>query len=208
MADNFEQGQEVIIGNRRMRKIKRPKPQNAPISTPPYQNTPEAQNTPAPYQTPGINKDSLQNDEISASAIPPYIEDEAYTYENEQPALVYNGWDNKRVLIVAAVCILLGILFGKFVFGAPKVVQQGLQGVVLNAEVPKGRSRCGMVEKTQGCVLYIMNPQRQEMNGRDFFDLAAQQTGRQRFVIETGNMRYSSVKIKPGSIAQLNIPPL
>ena len=65
-----------------------------------------------------------------------------------------------------------------------------------------------MVEKTQGCVLYIMNPQRQEMNGRDFFDLAAQQTGRQRFVIETGNMRYSSVKIKPGSIAQLNIPPL
>ena len=119
MADNFEQGQEVIIGNRRMRKIKRPKPQNAPISTPPYQNTPEAQNTPAPYQTPDINKDSLHNDEISASAIPPYIEDEAYTYENEQPALVYNGWDNKRVLIVAAVCILLGIVFGKFVFGAP-----------------------------------------------------------------------------------------
>ena len=53
-----------------------------------------------------------------------------------------------------------------------------------------------------------MNPQRQELNASDFYDLAAQLTGRQRFVIETGNMRYSSTKIKPGEIAQFNIPPL
>ena len=84
----------------------------------------------------------------------------------------------------------------------------GLQGVVINSEVPRGRARCGVAEKTQGCVLYIMNPQRQDLNGRDFYDLAAQLTGRQRFMIETGNMRYSSIKIKPGEIAQLNIPPL
>ena len=93
-------------------------------------------------------------------------------------------------------------------FSNETVVRDGLQGVVVNPEVPKGRSRCGIAEKTQGCVLYIMNPQRNELNGRDFYDLAAQLTGRQRFVIETGNMRYSTVKIKPGNIAQLNIPPL
>ena len=53
-----------------------------------------------------------------------------------------------------------------------------------------------------------MNPQRQDLSGRDFDDLAAQLTGRQRFMIETGNMRYASTKIRPGEIAQLNIPPL
>ena len=74
--------------------------------------------------------------------------------------------------------------------------------------MPKGRARCGVAEKTQGCVLYLMNPQRQDLNARDFYDLASQLTGRQRFVIETGNMRYSNVKIAPGEIAQFNIPPL
>lgn len=204
MADNLEQGQEVIIGNRRMRKIKRPKPQATPISAPAQ---PELQNTLTPYQEPADQKDNS----ASSGAVPPYVEDDSYVYENDAYQEQFSPvrmLDHKKAFLLSAVCLIVGIVFGKFLFGAPKLVQQGLQGVVLNSEVPKGRSRCGMVEKTQGCVLYIMNPQRQEMNGRDFFDLAASQTGRQRFVIETGNMRYSSVKIKPGSIAQLNIPPL
>ena len=83
-----------------------------------------------------------------------------------------------------------------------------MPSVVVNPEVPTGRPLCGIAEKTQGCVLYIMNPQRQDLNGRDFYDLAAQLTGRQRFVIETGNMRYATVRIKPGNVAQINIPPL
>ena len=58
------------------------------------------------------------------------------------------------------------------------------------AEVPQGRARCGVAEGGQGCVLYLMNPQRQELNARDFYDLAAQLTGRQRFVIETGNISH------------------
>ena len=89
-----------------------------------------------------------------------------------------------------------------------QVTRSGLQGVVVNAEIPQGRARCGVAESGQGCVLYIMNPQRQELNARDFYDLAAQLTGRQRFVIETGNMRYSNMKIRPGEIGQFNIPPL
>lgn len=118
---------------------------------------------------------------------------------------LYTGF---AVFVTAAVFLLFGILFSKIFLSSPTTVQNGLQGVVINSEVPRGRARCGMAEKTQGCVLYIMNPQRQDLNGRDFYDLAAQLTGRQRFMIETGNMRYSSVKIKPGEIAQLNIPPL
>jgi hypothetical protein len=102
----------------------------------------------------------------------------------------------------------VGVFTGKIVFSQSAVVKNGLQGIVVNPEVPRGRARCGIAERSQGCVLYIMNPQRQEMSAKDFYDLASQVTGRQRFMIETGNMRYANSKIKPGDIVQLNIPPM
>ena len=114
----------------------------------------------------------------------------------------------KILILLGAVLFFLGIITAKIFFAEEKIVRNGLQGVVVNPEVPKGRARCGVAERTQGCVLYVMNPQRQEMAARDFYDLASQLTGRQRFVIETGNMRYSNTKIRPGDIAQFNIPPL
>lgn len=114
----------------------------------------------------------------------------------------------KAITIFSIAALVVGLIMGKIMFGTSTVVRNGLSGVVANPEVPKGRARCGMAEKTQGCVLYLMNPQRQDLNARDFYDLASQLTGRQRFVIETGNMRYSNVKIAPGEIAQFNIPPL
>ena len=112
------------------------------------------------------------------------------------------------VIATALFCIILGFFIAKTFFATPTLVQNGLQGIVINSEVPKGRARCGVAEKTQGCVLYIMNPQRQDLSGRDFYDLASQLTGRQRYMIDTGNMRYSGTKIRPGEIAQINIPPL
>ncbi len=134
-------------------------------------------------------------------------------YVTDEEEFVYQGngltnIDNKKMIWIAMACLFVGLFLGKIFFSSEQVVRNGLQGVVVNPEVPKGRSRCGIAERTQGCVLYIMNPQRQDLHGRDFYDLASQLTGRQRFVIETGNMRYASVKIKPGNIAQLNIPPL
>ena len=122
--------------------------------------------------------------------------------------MVGNLFTLKGVVVVIGVVFLLTMLIGKFILGGKTIVKDGLQGVIINVEVPKGRARCGVAERTQGCVLYIMNPQRQDLQGRDFYDLASQLTGRQRFVIETGNMRYSSVKIRPGELAQINIPPL
>lgn len=131
----------------------------------------------------------FEDDDLPMNDLPPYL--------------------TKKILVLIGVLLLLfGMLMSKLLFSEQKVVRNGLQGVVVNPEVPRGRARCGVAEKTQGCVLYIMNPQRQELNARDFYDLASQLTGRQRFVIETGNMRYSNTKIRPGDIAQLNIPPL
>ncbi|MBE6452226.1 MAG: hypothetical protein E7012_01895 [Alphaproteobacteria bacterium] len=129
--------------------------------------------------------------------------------ENNNVATALPAYLTKNsLLLLACVILFIGILGGKFIFAESKVVRNGLQGVVFNPEVPRGRARCGVAERSQGCVLYVMNPQRQELVARDFYDLASQMTGRQRFVIETGNMRYSNTKIRPGDIAQLNIPPL
>jgi len=119
-----------------------------------------------------------------------------------------NMFTMKGMAVIAAMLFVVGFMFAKLFFTQQTIVRDGLQGVVFNPEVPRGRARCGVAERTQGCVLYIMNPQRQELSGRDFYDLASQLTSRQRFVVETGNMRYSNVKIRPGDIAQLNIPPL
>ena len=212
MAD-FDPQNEIMVDGRRLRKIKRPKQHVGPY-------TQEAASTPSPLKPVQQQADAQaanlpyvqQEPQYQENAMPNYVEDDRYAYEDpayqENSVYSYNAIEKKKVLWIALGCLFFGVLVGKFFLGSSQVVQNGLQGVVINPEVPKGRSRCGVAEKTQGCVLYVMNPQRQELNGRDFYDLASQLTGRQRFVIETGNMRYSSIKIKPGAIAQLNIPPL
>ncbi len=142
---------------------------------------------------------------------PQYIDEEAYeeeVYGRRSTAKVPDWLTMKVFFLIISVSLFVGIVAGRFIFAESKIVRNGLQGVVVNAEVPRGRARCGVAERTQGCVLYIMNPQRQEMRAKDFYDLAAQMTGRQRFMIETGNMRYANSKIRAGDIVQLNIPPL
>ena len=198
--NEYDNQNEIIVDGRRLRKIKRPKQYVAPIDD-------SFTQSPAPDNLPSVRQEQMYEQ-------PAYATDEAYDYGNIPPqgginAYAYGSMDKNKVIIVAMVCLLIGLLVGKFFFSSSsKVVQNGLQGVIMNPEVPQGRSRCGVAEKTQGCVLYLMNPERQELNGRDFYDWASQLTKRPRFVIETGNMRYSSVKIKPGFIAQINIPPL
>lgn len=115
---------------------------------------------------------------------------------------------NKTVILLLLLSLILGIAIGSLFFGKKKTANRGLDGVVINSDVPAGRNRCGLVEQHQGCVLYIMNPHTQEVTGKDFYSTAAQWTQRQRYLIETGNMHYSNTRIKPGYIAQINIPPL
>lgn len=83
-----------------------------------------------------------------------------------------------------------------------------LPGVVYNAEIPKGRPRCGIAQKGQGCVLYLMNAQRREIEAKEFFSMASDVLGVPKFQIETANIRYATMRIPPGYIALLNIPPL
>lgn len=156
-------------------------------------------------------KGSRENDiehEIRQES-PQYLSEEEYKEELYGPQPEGHAWLSLKMLIfIGCMSLFVGVVLGKLLFGTSKIVHNGLQGVVINSEVPRGRARCGVAERNQGCVLYLMNPQRQDMRARDFYDLAAQMTGRQRFMIETGNMRYANSKIKPGDIAQLNIPPL
>lgn len=221
--------------NRRLKKVKRPvkrlvpQGQGMPVS-PRLQGQPQ---NPNPQEIDAFNLDSFINEDANLPAVSSredyfndggsysqpqrapqqqvrFIEEEDLINEQPQSAGMF-GSDMiaKKIAIAIGVgAFLIGMIATKLMFSEQKIVRDGLQGVVVNAEVPRGRARCGVAEKTQGCVLYIMNPQRQELSASDFYDLASQLTGRQRFVIETGNMRYSNTKIKPGEIAQFNIPPL
>ena len=75
-----------------------------------------------------------------------------------------NMFTMKGMSIIAAMVFVVGFMFAKLFFTQQTIVRDGLQGVVINPEVPRGRARCGVAERTQGCVLYIMNPQRQELS--------------------------------------------
>lgn len=155
------------------------------------------------------NRTSNQTPQFLGSDELDYAEDALESEENYDEVPEYPLYANKKILLMFAFLLFfMGLVIGKLVFKDERVVRNGLQGVVVNAEVPRGRARCGLAERNQGCVLYLMNPQRQELSAKDFYDLASQLTGRQRFVIETGNMRYANTKIRPGDIAQINIPPL
>ena len=201
----------------KLKKIKRPINRTAPVGSPqmqpmgnipprtvqPQNNMQAVQNS-GGYQTQVPNSSELNN-YLDGSAnlpdarvqnidqTPNFISEE--DFYDDQPYSDVPAWLNTKVFIIAVVaCLIVGMLAGKLLFAQSTVVRNGLQGVVVNSEVPRGRARCGIAERSQGCVLYLMNPQRQERVAKDFYDLASQVTGRQRFMIETGNMRYANSK--------------
>lgn len=116
---------------------------------------------------------------------------------------------NKTVLMLMLISVVVGGIFSHMLSPAPKnQANRTLDGIVFNQDVPPGKSRCGLVEPHQGCVLYIMNPKNQEVSGKDFFTTAAKWTGRERYLIDTSNIHYAGTRIKPGYIAQIYIPSL
>jgi len=157
---------------------------------------------------PSVNTESndFDNMEYNQYDKQPYYEEEYY----DNNVTTNNRYiiTNKTLIISIMISLFLGLIVGHLMLGNKQVTYNGLQGVVVNSEVPRGRARCGVADRSQGCVLYIMNPQRQNTRAKDFYDLAAQLTGRQKYMIETGNMRYANTEIRPGDIVQLNIPPL
>lgn len=154
-----------------------------------------------------ITSNSNVNTEI-ASDFPEqfdYVENNTFI---DDYAYDENYIKKSHLYIAIVTCLFVGIFIGKVFFSSQVIEKHGLEGVVTNPDVPKGRARCGLTDKSQACIFYLMNWYKQELNGRDFFKLAAQLTGREEYMIETENLRYTTVKIRPGSIAQLNIPAL
>ncbi len=134
-----------------------------------------------------------------------FYQEDAYAAQTDLPAFLSS---TKKVMAFLAIFLFLGIGVG-FLGGSLKGGQgQSMQGIVENGEIPGGRPRCGIAQKGQGCVFYIMNAQRRDVQAKDFFESASQALGLPKFQIETANIRYSTVRIPPGYIALLNVPPV
>jgi len=118
----------------------------------------------------------------------------------------------KSVIALLCCCLIVGVVIGAVLFSSDdnsgKQQQFTIGYIVQNPDVPANRGRCGAVELSRGCVLYIQNAERRERDAKDFYPLVEQLSGLNRFQIETANMRYAHRSIKPGYIAQFNIPAL
>lgn len=114
----------------------------------------------------------------------------------------------KFLLPMFLIVFLIGAAGGFFYSRLQPAPEEELPGVVQNAEIPKGRPRCGIAQKGQGCVLYLMNAQRREIEAKEFFTMASDILGVPRFQIETSNIRYAPTRVPPGYIALINVPPV
>jgi len=117
---------------------------------------------------------------------------------------------NKRQVVVAAGVFVIGLLMGTIMFGgssdAPAPAPKGLQGVVSNPDIKEPLKRCGQVEASSPCVLYVMNSYTYEKLAEDFFETAVAVTRRKDLVIRMDNVRYAAMRIPPGYFAQIKIP--
>ena len=209
---------------RKLRKIKRPKTatQASPVSygTPAkvnYQQAPASQPAETATQnnytqnqvsnySPNETSTNYYSSNNGAENIKIAEDDELIS---RAPETIADVMKNKTVVMLMVIAAMIGaVLSYMFVSATGNSSGHGLDGIVFNSDVPAGRSRCGLVEKHQGCVLYIMNPKNFEVSAKDFYATAAKWTERERYLIETGNMHYGSTRIRPGYIAQINIPPL
>ncbi len=112
------------------------------------------------------------------------------------------------VVIVSVVCVI-GMFLGSMLFGsssAPAQKSSGLSGVVRNTDITKNLPRCGMTDRGQACILYIVNHTRYDKKAREFFDEAVRLTEVQKYSISIANPKYAEVRIPPGHFVQIQIP--
>ena len=186
----------------------------APVETPPSE-TPVVEPTPAPVTeepAPTTPEPVPQQQEEAAAA--PSAKDVALSKFQEQKEKVMGKFNalpsNKKQVVIAAGVFVIGLLMGAIMFGgssepsapAPK----GLQGIVSNPDIKEPLKRCGQVEASNPCVLYVMNNYTYEKLAEDFFETAVSVTGRKDRVIRMDNVRYATIRIPPGYFAQIKIP--
>lgn len=115
----------------------------------------------------------------------------------------------KGILGIFGITFIVGMIFGSIFFGSSGGSKQrpvGLQGVIANPDITTEMKRCGLIDKGQACVLYIMNTTRYDKKAEDFFDDAVKLTEIQKFSIQMVNPKYAKMIIPPGRFAQIKIP--
>lgn len=133
--------------------------------------------------------------------------DDNFAADLNLPAKVLS---TKNMSIIMFCVLVFGMLMGAAFFGgsdAPSKKQNtGLQGVVANIDLTNALPRCGIAEKGQACLLYIMNSSRYDKTAEEFFKDAVRLMGVSEYAISMVNTRYAKQRIKPGYIAQIKIP--
>ncbi len=112
------------------------------------------------------------------------------------------------VVILSLVCVV-GMVLGASLFGssaAPQQQSSGFVGVVHNTDLTRDLPRCGMTDRGQACILYIVNHTRYDKKAREFFDEAVRLTEVQKYSISIANPKYAEIRIPPGHFAQIQIP--
>ena len=206
-----------------MTDFKTPPPPAGEFSAP----TPESQpqvvepNVEQPAVAPAV--EPVQPEQMDRPAAAPVEESPTNTSGNQNPALnkfyeqkekvmaKFNELpNNKKQVIILAGAFLIGLLMGAIMFGGDSEpaapAPTGLQGVVSNPDIKEPLKRCGQVEASSPCVLYVMNNYTYEKLAEDFFETAVSVTRRKDQVIRMDNVRYTTMRIPPGYFAQIKIP--
>lgn len=118
----------------------------------------------------------------------------------------------KGFIITIVIILITGFLFGSLIGGGnntpPPQATTAMRGVVQNKDINSRMPRCGLVERGQACLLYIMNSTRYDKTAESYFDEAAKLMGVQKYSISIVNPKYAKELIKPGYFVEIKIPAL
>ena len=197
-----------------MTENKPTRPQNAPLRTP-VQQTGAPQQRPVQGVRPVQGTRPIQGQAVrrvpagATRTVPqgtrPVQRPAAQRPQPQRPTGV--DMNPKTVGVIAMIALFCGLLLGAMFFGGTsKPVQQGLIGVVKNTDITQPLRRCGLIDKGQACVLYIVNHTRYDKTVEDYFKQAQDLTGVPLYSIQMANPRYAKRIVRPGYFAEIHIP--
>ena len=172
--------------------------------------TPAGTGDSVPTQNAGIGT-AFSN---ATSRISAQINPEKVAAFNEKKEMLKQNFNKlspgKRQAVLLGAVFAFGLLMGAVMFSSSgetaQPAPQGLQGVISNPDIRTPLKRCGRVDASMPCVLYVMNHATYDKLAKDFFDTAVSVTGRPNFQIGTDNVSYARLKIPPGYFAEIKIP--
>ncbi len=150
------------------------------------------------------SQQTTQSTQPQKPAANPYVPNFATDF-NLPPSVI----STKGILLISFVALILGMFVGNIFFGSSGSTNQkptGLTGVIRNPDITTKLPRCGLIDRGQSCILYIMNSTRYDKSAEDFFDEAVKLTEIQKYSIAMVNLKYAKTRIPPGRFAEIKIP--